>query len=176
MKTTFSAGCSQFEYDSHIEDAYVSVSNILNEAQKRGGAQILCSHKCGPLPVHQVLLAEKDQIVSSLIIHRLERENYQVEHVQTGPEVLEKLHESPSFSIVILDVKLPEMGGFEIIEKIRNDPRTQNIPVIILTAMGKEHDVIHGLEIGANDYMLKPFSPRELLARVQRFVRQSVPA
>ncbi len=176
LENTFSAGCRQFDYDSYIEDAYVSVVNIVNEAEKHGGSQILCSHKCGPLPIHQVLLAEEDQIVSSLIIHRLERENYKVEHIKSGPEVLEKLRANPSFSIVILDVKLPEMGGFEIIEKIRNDPRTKNIPVIILTAMGKEHDVIHGLEIGANDYMLKPFSPRELLARVQRFVRQAVPA
>lgn len=172
IKTTFSAACKQFSIGLDVEKAYIKVSSLVNEVKARGKSQILCSERCGSIPQRKILLAEEDEIVSSLIVHRLEKEDFKVVHIETGPEVLEKLTSDPSYSLVILDVKLPEMGGFEVIERIRGNSIIKNIPVIILTAMGKEHDVIHGLEVGANDYMVKPFSPLELLARIQRYLRK----
>jgi len=75
-----------------------------------------------------------------------------------------------SFELAILDVKVPGMDGFEVLERLRAIPRFNSTPIVMLTGLGGEVDVIRGLELGANDYMLKPFSPTELLARVRRLV------
>jgi DNA-binding response OmpR family regulator len=81
-----------------------------------------------------------------------------------------------SFDLAILDVKVPGMDGFEILERIRAIPRLADVPIIMLTGLGSEADVVRGLELGANDYMLKPFSPAELLARVRRLEEESLGA
>jgi len=172
IETTFSAGSKQFQYATDIQDAYFKVSEILNQAREKGTGQILCSSKCREPEKKKIILAENDEITNSLITHRLERENYEVKFVTEGKEVLNLLQDDPSYSMIIINIKLQEMSGFEIIEKLKNKEATQDIPIIILTSMGKEHDIIHGLETGADDYIVKPFSPRELVARVQRLSRR----
>lgn len=113
-----------------------------------------------------ILVAEDDELLVSVITHRLSREGLKVEHVSNGAAALEALNKQP-FSLLILDVKMPVMDGFEVLARVRATRSKTEFPVIMLTAMGSEKDVVRGYDLGANDYVLKPFSPVELLAKVK---------
>ena len=116
-----------------------------------------------------VLLAEDDPLVSMLVRDRLKRAGMEVVHVEDGRKALEVARER-RFSCAILDVKLPALDGFALLAELRKDPKHARLPVAMLTAMGQEKDVMRGFELGADDYIVTPFSPRELAARIQRLV------
>lgn len=118
----------------------------------------------------RVLLVEDDQLSAALVQHRLIKEGHEVVWIEDGREAYSVLQDS-RFDLIILDVKLPGMDGLELLERLRKLPRLASVPVIMLTAMGREEDVVRGFDLGADDYVLKPFSPMELAARVQRLVR-----
>ncbi|HEX9691096.1 MAG TPA: response regulator [Gemmatimonadales bacterium] len=117
-----------------------------------------------------VLVAEDDRVTSSLIVHRLERERYLVKHVTDGPEAV-RLARERAFDIVVLDVKMPGIDGFEVLKQLRELPGYEQTPILMLTALGGEDHVVRGLQMGANDYIAKPFSPLELMARIQRLLK-----
>ena len=117
-----------------------------------------------------ILLAEDDLPIAENVIVALERDGYACVHVTLGAACLERLAEA---DLVILDVGLPDTSGFEVCKAIR---RASDVPVIFLTARADEVDRVVGLEIGADDYVLKPFSPRELVARVKTVLRRAVRA
>lgn len=123
-----------------------------------------CKGKC-------VLLAEDDTLLAGIVIHRLEREGILVDHVQEGNSALQGLNDK-HYDLTILDVKMPIMDGFEVLQEIRK--RNSHIPVILLTAMDSENDVVRGFELGADHYVVKPFSPAELLARVKSMLKGGV--
>ena len=113
-----------------------------------------------------ILLVEDDADLSSLVKYNLEKEGYRVSQSQTGrgvPELCRRLNPD----LMLLDVVLPESDGWDICKAIRADAEFQKMPIIFLTARGSEADRILGLELGGNDYITKPFSIRELLARVK---------
>ncbi len=116
----------------------------------------------------RVLLVEDDEVVRTLLRMLLEDEQLQVAEASTGTEAIERF-ESEAFDLVLLDVRLPGMSGFDVCRHIR---RTSNLPVIMLTAQQDSHDVVTGLEIGADDYVTKPFNDHELLARVRVQLRR----
>lgn len=118
----------------------------------------------------RVLLAEDDTLTAALIIHRLEREGYEVEHHANGTSALAAADDH-HFGLVVLDVQMPGANGFEVLQRIRSKPELNHTPVVMLTAVGGERDVVRGFELGADDYILKPFSPAELTARLKRFTR-----
>jgi two-component system phosphate regulon response regulator PhoB len=103
-------------------------------------------------------------------MHRLEKEGMEVVHFQDGEAAYEAVSEG-RVALAILDVNLPGMSGFELLQRARELPHFRRTPVIMLTAMGRETDVVRGLELGANDYVMKPFSPVELVARIHRILR-----
>lgn len=117
----------------------------------------------------KILLIDDDPKLSRLIKEYLVPLRYSVEFAETGLEGLEKVSKS-KFDAVILDVMLPEMNGFDVLKEIR---KFSNVPVLMLTALGDESDRIVGLELGADDYLPKTFSTRELLARLRSVVRRS---
>jgi two-component system OmpR family response regulator/two-component system alkaline phosphatase synthesis response regulator PhoP len=78
-------------------------------------------------------------------------------------------------TLVLLDVKMPGMDGFEVLERLRKTPSYVDVPIVMLTSMGSEADVVRGFRLGADDYMLKPFSPTELVARLRRLLRRGRP-
>ena len=120
----------------------------------------------------KILIIEDDKDISQLLKHYLEKENYQAETAYTGGLGYEKaLKLTPS--LIILDLMLPEMDGLEICKELRKDSKTAEIPIIILTAKGEESDKIIGLELGADDYITKPFSPKEVVARVKALLRRT---
>ena len=122
-------------------------------------------HISGPA---RILLVEDDLPIAENVIVGLEREGFTCTHVLLGAACLDYL-QSNTVDLVILDVGLPDTNGFEVCKTIR---RTSEIPVIFLTARADEVDRVVGLEIGADDYILKPFSPRELVARVKTILRR----
>jgi two-component system alkaline phosphatase synthesis response regulator PhoP len=120
----------------------------------------------------QALVIEDDPDIVELVAHYLAREGWSVESVADGVSGLARIQSRP-FDLLILDLQLPGLDGLSLCAEVRRDRRTQGVPIVILTARGDEADRIVGLEVGADDYVVKPFSPKELLARV-RAVRRRV--
>jgi len=120
----------------------------------------------------KILIVDDEPDIVELVAYNLRREGFDVSPAFDGEEALARIRKE-KFDFVILDLMLPGIKGMEICRIMRNDPRTKNIPIIMLTAKGEEVDKILGLEMGADDYMTKPFSPRELLARIKTVMRRS---
>ena len=125
-----------------------------------------------------ILVVDDEPDISAMVAYHLARESYRVRTVADGAEALEALgRERPD--LVVLDLMLPEMSGLEVLREIRSRPELEGLPVILLTARKEERDRVEGLELGADDYVAKPFSPRELVLRVGavlRRVQQQPPA
>ncbi len=119
----------------------------------------------------RVLVVEDDPDIVELISHYLKREGFAVDSAGDGRQGLEQLRRG-GFQLVILDLQLPGMDGLAVCAELRRDRRTRGLPVIMLTARGDESDRIVGLELGADDYVVKPFSPKELVARVRALMRR----
>jgi two-component system phosphate regulon response regulator PhoB len=123
----------------------------------------------------KVLVIEDEPALVTLLRYNLEKEGYQVDEAGDGNEGLLKLSEAAP-DLVLLDWMLPSLSGIEVCRRIRRDPGLRNLPVIMLTARGEEGDRIRGLDAGADDYVTKPFSLTELMARVRAVLRRIRPA
>ncbi len=119
----------------------------------------------------RILIVEDDKHISKLIKFNLEKANYDCAIAATGEKALEALDDRP-VDLIILDIMLPGMDGFGICRTIKEKEKLKNIPIIMLTAKGEEVDRIVGLELGADDYIVKPFSPRELVLRVKAILKR----
>jgi two-component system alkaline phosphatase synthesis response regulator PhoP len=120
----------------------------------------------------RILVAEDDADIAALVRHYLEKAGYSVDVTESGREVMPRLRRAP-VDAVILDVMLPGMDGLDVCRAMRADPTTSAVPVIMLTAKAEESDRIVGLELGADDYITKPFSPGEVVARVRALLRRA---
>src|ERR1051325_4598702 len=121
--------------------------------------------------VQTVLVVEDETSIASFVALYLKNAGYRVQSAGTGQEALDSLsHDRPD--LIILDLMLPDIDGIEICRRIR---RGSDIPILMLTARDEDVDKIIGLEVGADDYLTKPFNPRELVARVKSILRRSVP-
>ena len=122
-----------------------------------------------------ILIVEDEQDLVDTLTYNLQRSGYQTCAALTGAEALRYLERDPVPDLILLDLMLPDMAGMEICANIRKDPRLRDLPILILTARGGESDRIDGLEAGADDYIVKPFSIRELLLRIQVVLRRCPP-
>jgi DNA-binding response OmpR family regulator len=113
-----------------------------------------------------VLAADDDEDILQLIVFRLERSGYTVLQARDGAEALE-LARSSNPDLAVLDVMMPKMDGFDLTRQLREEEATSKMPIILLTARTQEADIQRGFDVGADDYIRKPFSPQELRARVQ---------
>lgn len=118
-----------------------------------------------------ILVVEDEEDIRELINYNLTREGFQVEAVATGEDALQSLKKLTP-DLVLLDLMLPGVDGLEVCRRLKNNASTSSVPVVIVTAKGEEADVVTGLELGADDYVIKPFSPRVLLARVRAVLRR----
>ena len=125
--------------------------------------------------VASILIVEDDPDIANLIAHYLEKAGHEVKRLTSGTQVMAQLRAVPA-DLVILDLMLPGMDGLLVCQAMRADSATAAIPVIMLTARGDEADRVAGLELGADDYVTKPFSPKELVARVAARLRRHAPA
>lgn len=119
----------------------------------------------------KVLIIEDEADIQALLSHNFQQGGWRVEACGNGAEGLKRAKEKKP-DLIILDLMLPGMDGFEVCRSLKNDPGTKAIPIIMLTAKGEEIDKVVGFELGADDYMTKPFSPRELLLRSKAVLRR----
>lgn len=118
-----------------------------------------------------IMVVEDDRIVSTLVEHLLLRRGFAVHLAADGRAATAMLDEIKPPQLVMLDVMLPYVDGFELIARIRAKDDWSKIPIIMLTSKTQERNVVRALEAGADDYIVKPFQPQELIARVKRFIR-----
>jgi len=119
----------------------------------------------------RVLVVDDEEDILELVRFHLTREGYQLTLAATGEDALKKAkHET--FDLIVLDLMLPGLDGLEVAKALKADARTKSVPIVMLTAKGEDADVVSGLEIGADDYITKPFSPRVLTARVKAVLRR----
>lgn len=119
----------------------------------------------------RILIVEDDPDISKLVRLTLEKDHYQVRSVADGHAAFELMQRDPP-DLVVLDVMLPTVDGLEVCRRIRQSDRTARVPILMLSARSEEVDRVLGLELGADDYLTKPFSPRELSARVKALLRR----
>lgn len=122
-----------------------------------------------PIAIQKILVIEDDEEICMLLEDYLIDQGFKVRCLHDGAEGLKRALKG-GWDIILLDIMLPSLTGLEVLQSIR---RTSTVPVILLTAMGEESDRVKGLDAGADDYIVKPFSPRELLARIQSVLRRS---
>lgn len=122
-----------------------------------------------------IFVVEDEEDIQELVKYNLAKEGYQVQCAGSGEEGLKKIN-AKSPDLVILDLMLPGIDGLEVCKTLRSESKTKGLPVLMLTAKGEEADVVTGLELGADDYLVKPFSPRVLLARVKNLLRRKTEA
>src|SRR5262244_1067864 len=123
----------------------------------------------------RVLIVEDERDIRDLILLHLQRDGYQVTTAGSGEDALLQVKQSPP-DLVLLDLMLPGMSGLEVCRRLRQEPTTAGLPILMLTAKVDEVDRVVGLEMGADDYVVKPFSPKELIARVRAVLRRARPA
>jgi DNA-binding response OmpR family regulator len=118
-----------------------------------------------------ILVAEDDADIAGLVRHYLEKDGFAVAVLDSGRDVVSRMRAAPA-DLLVLDLMLPGVDGLTICRALRADPATAAIPIIMLTARASESDRIAGLELGADDYLTKPFSPKELVLRVRALLRR----
>ena len=123
----------------------------------------------------RILIVEDDKHISKLVKYNLEKAGFQCTSVITGEKALKILDKEP-VDLIILDIMLPEMDGLQVCKQIKQDKKLSVVPIIMLTAKGEEVDRIVGFELGADDYVVKPFSPRELVLRVKAILKRKKPS
>jgi two-component system phosphate regulon response regulator PhoB len=119
----------------------------------------------------RVLVVEDEEDIQELVQFNLAKDGYRVAAARSGEEALKKIRADPP-DLVLLDLMLPGLNGLEVCRVVRADPKTKSIPIVMITAKGEEADIVTGLELGADDYLPKPFSPRVLLARLRAVLRR----
>ncbi len=120
----------------------------------------------------RILIVEDEADIAELLAYKLGQEGFEVEVCPRGDTALERVGRAPAPDLVLLDLMLPGLDGLEVCRHLRRDPATAGIPIIMLTAKAEEIDRIVGLELGADDYIVKPFSPREVALRVKAVLRR----
>lgn len=126
-------------------------------------------------PMKRVLVIEDDKDIVELVRYNLDKDGYQVVASGDGASGLAQIRRMPP-DLLILDLMLPKMSGLDVCKEVRKDINLNRLPILILTAKGEEADRVVGLELGADDYVTKPFSPRELAARVKALLRRTEPS
>lgn len=120
----------------------------------------------------RILIVDDEEDILELVTYNLEREGYQTVSAITGEQAL-KIVDDDKIDLMLLDLMLPGINGLEVANRIKRNPQKMNIPIIMLTARGEETDIVTGLELGADDYITKPFSPKILLARIKAVFRKN---
>lgn len=119
-----------------------------------------------------ILLVEDDEVTAYMLEYLLQREGYKVTNVPDGKQAFETINNNPPFSLALLDIMVPYISGFELISHIRSLPDWDKTAVIMISGKSQEKDIIKALDAGANDYIVKPFQPGEVLARIRKSVSQ----
>ena len=119
----------------------------------------------------KILVVDDEEDILELVRYNLEKEGYRITCAITGEDAVNKIG-AATYDLILLDLMLPGIDGLEVARRIKKNSRTEHIPIIMLTAKGEESDIVTGLELGAEDYITKPFSPKVLAARIKTVLRR----
>jgi diguanylate cyclase (GGDEF)-like protein len=169
---TFSAGVVDAGPETAVEETIAEADRFLYLAKAQGRNRVITVKEKGSQQPRSILLVEGDDTVAAIIKHRLGREGFTIKHCLDGLGAL-AASAAGGYSLAIIDLKLPGMDGIELLTKLRSSAAASVLPVLILTPLGKEKDVARGFQLGADDYLVKPFSPLELVARVRNLLRKA---
>jgi len=125
-----------------------------------------------PVPKVDVLIVEDEPEIAELIRFHVQREGLTAKSVASGRSALDLVRETPP-SLVVLDLMLPDLDGLEVCRRLKQRPETRGVPILMVSAKGEEADIVAGIELGADDYVTKPFSPRVLMARLKNILRRN---
>ncbi len=123
------------------------------------------------MPKEKILVVDDEEDILELVKYNLEREGFQITCAQSGEKAIEATRQEPP-NLIVLDLMLPGIDGLEVARRLKQRQKTAGIPIVMLTAKGEEADIVTGLELGADDYMTKPFSPLVLIARIKAVLRR----
>ncbi len=169
VEVTFSAGIVEVGERETLEDAVNRADHLLYLAKASGRDRIVAAEDQVSVRHRTVLLAEDDEATARMIRERLKREGFDVLHRENGKTALEAAH-GTSIDLFLLDVRMPVMDGFELLETLRAEPCFVTTPIVMLTSLGSEEYVARGYDLGANDYIVKPVDPAEVVARIQKLL------
>ena len=123
------------------------------------------------MPKEKIIVVDDEEDILELVKYNLEREGFQITCAESGEKALQRTQDEPP-DLIVLDLMLPGIDGLEVARRLKQDQKTAVIPIVMLTAKGEEADIVTGLELGADDYITKPFSPRVLIARIKAVLRR----
>lgn len=166
---SFSAGVVAAEGSTTFDEVMADAERYLSTARLLGGNRVGWEGSKELPAARSVLFVEDDPVTASLVMHRLKRDGFDVVHAADGVRAVEAIP-TRAFALAIIESNTPGLDGFSVLARFRANPTTRTTPVIMLSAIGNERDVVRCFEHGADDYIMKPFSPIELLARVHRLL------
>jgi MarR family 2-MHQ and catechol resistance regulon transcriptional repressor len=172
---TFSAGITTAATVTVLDEAVAAADSALSRAKAGGPSRVVTAGDGTAATPIRALVAEDDRVTATLVRHRLQRAGFDVVHCDNGVDALAAA-ETGDFGLCISDIRMPGLDGFELLRRLRAMPRYHATPILMLTSLGREEDIGRAFTLGASDYMTKPFSPVELLARVRRLLRRRVSA
>jgi diguanylate cyclase (GGDEF)-like protein len=170
-RLTATIGVVAAEAGTPLEEGLDVARRRIFQAREAPGDHVAAEDPDADARTARVLVAEDDEISATILLHRLRKEGLEVVRFDNGQDAYQAALQSVP-DLVILDVKMPGLDGFEVLERLRRNPDFGATPIIMLTSMGQEADVVRGFRVGADDYILKPFSPTELSARVRRLLKR----
>ena len=170
---SFSGGVARVRPGTDMEEAVAAADRALYQAKAAGREQVIPEGHAPPQPDTRstVLIAEDNELTAKLLVTSLEQEGFEVLHFPDGQHALENMPPS-GLSLFLLDVQMPRLNGFELLGRIRHMPAYVHTPAVMLTALGDDENIVRAFEIGADDYIQKPFSVRQVCARVRRLIRR----
>ncbi len=168
---SFSAGLVSVPPQAGMERVMAEADRYLYLAKTSGRGRLVSESDQAPQPSHKILLAERDEQVAKAIAASLGREGFEVQLCMDGAAALNSLLATP-FSLLILDLKQDAIDGQSLISQIRRHTRGKPLPVLMISELGTDAEVMRGFEMGANDYLVKPFSPYDLMTRVHNLLRK----
>jgi diguanylate cyclase (GGDEF)-like protein len=169
---TLTAGAARIADSDTLESAFAKADRLLYQGKAAGRNRVFSERDAQSPVLPKVLLVEDDAETATLIRRYLEEGGYEVIHHADGQAALEASWTLEA-SLVILDRKLPDMDGLDLIAQLRRQIAFARVPIVMLTVLGSEKEVVQGFALGADDYIVKPFSPPELMARIQRLLRKT---
>jgi diguanylate cyclase (GGDEF)-like protein len=172
LQVTFSAGIAAAPPGMNVEEALAEADRHLYLAKQSGLNRVVSPGDKVEGPRRKILIVEDDEMIRIVIQRLLEREGFEVTTCSDGSAGLASAFEN-TYAMILSDILMPKLDGFGLLQRLRESPETELTPVVMLTSMGKDSDVHRGFELGANDYIVKPFSSSELLSRVRRLLKKA---
>ena len=167
----FTATVADVHNKTQLEQAIGKLSRVVKQGKKKGGDQVVIPKTTGRSDQKRILVVEDDELTANFIKNRLLERGFVVHHTVNGKTGL-KIAREYGISMAILDVKLPGMNGFEVLSELKNTAGHENIPIIMLTAYRNQEDVRRGIQLGTDEYIVKPFNPDKLIATINRLLRE----